>query len=94
MPIQVAYSHARAQFASLLDEVAQNQEVVVVTRRGKQDVAMISADELRSLVETAHLLRSPNNAKRLLTALTRARAGKGAAKSLDQLRREVGLEGA
>ena len=77
MPIQTTYTHARAKLAALLDEVTENQEVVIIHRRGAQDVAMISAAELSSLTETAHLLRSPKNAERLLTALNRALAGIG-----------------
>ena len=91
MAIQTTYSQARANLAHLLDEVAQNQEVVIISRRGKEDVAMVSAAELTSLVETAHLLRSPKNAQRLLSALQRARGNKGARAPLEQLRREVGL---
>lgn len=91
MPIETSYSQARAQFASLLDQVVDHQEVVIVNRRGKEDVAMISAAELSSLVETAHLLRSPKNAQRLLTALQRARANRGARATLERLRNEVGL---
>ena len=80
-----------SDLANLMDEVALNQEIVIVNRRGKEDVAMISAAELNSLTETAHLLRSPKNAQRLLAALQRARSGKGARQKLEQLRREVGL---
>ena len=72
MTIQTTYSNARAHLAQLWDEVTQNQEVVVITRRGSEDVAMVTASELSSLLETAHLLRSPKNARRLLTALNRA----------------------
>lgn len=91
MAIETTYSQARAQFAHLLDQVIDDREVVIVNRRGKEDVAMISAAELSSLVETAHLLRSPKNAQRLLAALQRARANKGARQSLEKLRTEVGL---
>ncbi len=91
MAIQTTYTQARAQLAHLLDEVIENQEIVIINRRGKEDVAMVSASELSSLIETAHLLRSPKNAQRLLAALSRARANKGARSSLDRLRREVGL---
>ncbi len=91
MAILTTYTQARANLAKLMDEVALNQEVVIVNRRGKEDVPMISVSELNSLTETAHLLRSPKNAQRLLAALQRARAGRGARKELEQLRREVGL---
>ena len=77
MPIRITYTEARNTLATLLDEVAENQEVVIITRRGARDVAMISAEELSSLTETAHLLRSPQNARRLLNALNRALVGTG-----------------
>ncbi len=91
MAIETTYTQARTQLAAFLDNVVDNQEVVIVNRRGKEPVAMISASELSSLVETAHLLRSPKNAQRLLSALQRARANKGTRLSLEQLRRKVGL---
>ena len=52
---------------------------------------MVPAEELASLLETAHLLRSPRNAQRLLAALQRATRGKGRRESVDKLRRETGL---
>jgi antitoxin YefM len=90
MPIETSYTRARADLAKLMDEVTQNRETVVIRRRGGEAVAMIAASELASLTETAHLLRSPRNARRLLSAL--ARAGEGRAMTVEQLRRELGLE--
>lgn len=90
MPIQTTYPHARSKLAALLDEVTQNQEIVIIKRRGAQDVAMISASELSSLTETAHLLRSPQNAQRLLTALNRALAGTGKPQTVEELREDSG----
>ncbi|HEY2411298.1 MAG TPA: type II toxin-antitoxin system prevent-host-death family antitoxin [Pirellulaceae bacterium] len=92
MPLQTSYSAARENLASLLDEVTDNREIVIINRRGAEDVAMISAAELSSLLETAHLLRSPVNARRLLTALRRAETKKVKPQSLNQLRREIGLD--
>jgi len=92
MAIQTTYTHARARLASLIDEVTKNREVVIIQRRGSEDVAMIAADELAGILETAHLLRSPINAERLLTALDRARKGSGTAQTIDELRSEVGFE--
>lgn len=74
MTIETTYSQAREQLKSLMDRAVEDREVIVVRRRTGGDVAMIAADELESLVETAHLLRSSNNAQRLLTALARARS--------------------
>ncbi len=81
MTIQTTYTQARASLAKLLDEVTQNRVVVVIQRRGEEDVAMISAAELSSLMETAYLLRSPKNAERLLSALNRALKNEGDPKS-------------
>ena len=92
MAIQTSYTDARAKLASLLDEVTKNREVVIIQRRGSEDVAMIAADELAGILETAHLLRSPNNAKRLLATLDRVKTSSGVPQTIDELRNEVGFE--
>jgi antitoxin YefM len=92
MPIETTYSQARANLASLWDQVTDNREMVVIKRRGAEDVVLISADELAGLLETAHLLRSPRNAERLLRALGRAERGEGKLQSVEELRKEAGLE--
>jgi antitoxin YefM len=92
MPVDTTYTSLRENLAAVLDRVADDQEVVIVRRRGAKDVALIPADELASLMETAYLLRSPRNAQRLMEALRDARRGKGRRMSLEQLRREVGLD--
>lgn len=90
--MKFTYTNAREQFAKLLDRVTKDREVVIIQRRGAEDVAMISAEELASLTETAYLLRSPQNAERLLSALGRALKNQGKAQGMDDLRHEVGLE--
>jgi len=92
MPIQTTYTNARANLARLCNEVTAHQEIVIINRRGYEDVALIAASELSSLAETAHLLRSPKNAERLLAALNRAKARTVKPQTIKQLRREVGLE--
>ena len=92
MAIQTTYTHARAKLASLLDEVTKNREVVIIQRRGNEDVALINADELTGILETAHLLRSPQNAKRLISALDKVKKGSGTPQTIDKLRNEVGFE--
>lgn len=89
MPSDTTYSHLRQNLASILDEVIDQQEIVIVRRKGGADVALLPASELAGLMETAHLLRSPRNAKRLLTALRRAKTAKLAPSSAQDLRREV-----
>jgi antitoxin YefM len=88
---ETTYTSLRENLASVMDRVVNDREVVIVRRKGDQRVAMISADELSGLLETAHLLRSPKNAERLLSALKRAKQGKGRPESLDKLRRELGF---
>ncbi len=92
MTIETTYSQAREQLKSLMDRAVEDREVIVVRRRTGGDVAMIAADELASLVETAHLLRSSKNAQRLLTALARARSEDIPSISLTDLQKKAGLD--
>ena len=92
MPNRTTYTQARANLASLCDRVAETREPYIIERRYGEDVALISEAELNSLLETAHLLRSPRNARRLASALERALRGKPVASSLEQLRKGLGIE--
>jgi antitoxin YefM len=92
MAIETTYTALRENLASVLDRVTQDQEIVLVKRRGVDDVALVPAREFAGLMETAYLLRSPANARRLLTALGRAKKGQGKPSSVDRLRRELKLE--
>ncbi len=92
MARETSYTEARANLASLCDEVAESREPLVIHRRGARDVALVAADELDSLIETAHLLRSPKNARRLITPLLRARNLRLKPEAVDKLRRDLGLE--
>lgn len=91
MAIETTYTRLRENLASILNQVTQDQEVVIVRRRGSPDVALIPAEELAGYMETAHLLRSPANAKRLLAALRRSARRKGKPSTVEQLRREMRL---
>jgi antitoxin YefM len=88
---ETTYTNLRQSLASVLDRVADDHEVVIVRRRGERKVAMVPADELMGLMETAHLLRSSKNAQRLLTALRRAVGRKSKPEHLEKLRLEMGL---
>jgi antitoxin YefM len=91
---RTSYSEARANLASLFDEVAETREPYIIERRSKENVAVLSEAELAALLETAHLLRSPRNASRLAAALERASTGEEPApRSIEALRREFGLPG-
>jgi antitoxin YefM len=89
MPSETTYTSLRANLASVLDQVVDQQETVIVRRRGARDVAMLPATELAGLVETAHLLRSPSNTRPLLSALRRAEQGRTKPGTAAELRREI-----
>ena len=82
----------RENLASYLDRVVDDREVVVVKRRGARDVAILAADELSSLMETAYLLRSPKNAERLFESLLELEQGGGEVMTVEELRHSVGLD--
>ena len=89
MPSETTYSSLREHLATVLDQVVDQQETVIVRRRGARDVALIPASELSGLIETAHLLRSPRNARRLMSALRRAKTGKVKPGTTALLRKEM-----
>ena len=89
MTIETTYSEARSHLKSLMDAAVDAREVVVIHRRSGGSVAMIAADELNGLIETAYLLRSPKNAERLLAALGRARSRELDPVSLDTLKQDL-----
>ena len=91
MSTSMSYTEARANFARLWDRVVEDREIVRLHRRGTGDLALISADELDGLLETAYLLRSPRNAARLLSALQHSLAGQEQVVTVEELRREFGL---
>lgn len=92
MAIRTTYTAARQGLAELWRRVEEDREAVIIGRRGHDDVALVSAEEWASLEATAHVLRSPANARRLLRALDRALSGGGARRGVAELRRELGLE--
>lgn len=89
MATETTYTSLRENLASILDQIVDQQETVIVRRKGARDVALVPASELAGLIETAHLLRSPRNARRLLVALRRAQLGKQKPSKLAELRREM-----
>lgn len=85
------YTQARANLAKICENVTDNQEIVIISRRNAEDVALISAAELSGLIETAHLLRSPKNASRLFSALERAKEKTVKTQSLSEFVSEIEL---
>ncbi|WP_131768106.1 MULTISPECIES: type II toxin-antitoxin system Phd/YefM family antitoxin [Protofrankia] len=78
----MTYSESRARYAEVLTAVVEDREEVVVTRAGHEPVVIVSLDDYQSLKETAYLLRSPENARRLLTAIDRLESGGGVVRDL------------
>ena len=81
----ISYTEARDRLASVWDETVSTREPVLIDRRGHESVVLVPASEWEGLLETAHLLRSPANARRLLAALNRLEQGEGLELSLDAL---------
>ena len=73
----MSYTESRARYAEVLDGVVNDREEVVITRAGHEPVVMVSLEDYESLKETAYLMRSPANARRLLDAMERLEAGRG-----------------
>ncbi|MCY7406203.1 MAG: type II toxin-antitoxin system prevent-host-death family antitoxin [Alkalinema sp. CAN_BIN05] len=78
----ITYSAARANLASTMSRVCNDHEALIITRNGEQSVVMISLEDYSALEETAYLLRSPNNAKRLLSAIEQLNSGQGTQREL------------
>lgn len=73
----LSYTESRARYAEVLDSVVNDREEVVITRAGHEPVVLVSLADFESLRETAYLMRSPANARRLLDAMERLEAGRG-----------------
>ena len=78
----MSYTESRAHYAEVLDGVINDREEVVITRAGREPVVMVSLDDYESLKETAYLLRSPENARRLLASIDRLENGGGIVRDL------------
>ncbi|WP_241031815.1 type II toxin-antitoxin system Phd/YefM family antitoxin [Rhodococcus koreensis] len=78
----MTYSESRARYAEVLNAVVDDREEIVITRAGHEPVVMVSLDDYESLKETAYLLRSPENARRLLASIDRLESGGGTVRDL------------
>ena len=78
----MSYSESRARYAETLNAVVDDREEVVITRSGHDPVVLVALDDYESLKETAYLLRSPENARRLLTSIDRLENGGGTSREL------------
>lgn len=80
----ISYTTVRANLASTMDRVCNDHEALIITRNGEQSVVMLSLEDFKALEETAYLLRTPANAKRLLAATAQLNAGQGVERQLAQ----------
>ena len=78
----MTYTTVRANLASAMDRVCNDHEPLIITRNGDQAVVMLSLEDYKALEETAYLLRTPANARRLLSAAAQLNAGKGTEREL------------
>jgi antitoxin YefM len=78
----MTYSESRARYAETLTSVVEDREEVIITRAGHEPVVIVSLEDYQALKETAYLLRSPENARRLLTAIDRLENGGGVVRDL------------
>lgn len=88
---ETSYTQARERLAALMDQVIDTREPVLIRRRGREPVALIAAEELAGWLETAYLLRSPKNARRLLEASERAAGLEGETLDVTELRERLDL---
>jgi len=78
----ITYTTVRANLASVMDRVCDDHEALIITRNGEQAVVMLSLEDYKALEETSYLLRTPANAKRLLSAITQLAANNGVERAL------------
>lgn len=80
----ITYTKARAQLARTMDQVCESHEPLIITRSGEASVVMLSLEDYKSLEETAYLLRSPKNARRLIEAIAELERGGGTERELSE----------
>jgi antitoxin YefM len=88
---ETTYSQAKLNLATILDQVCDNREIIVIKRRNQENVALIAEDELSSLLECVYLLRSPENPKRLFQSLEWAETTIETPQTLAELKEELGM---
>lgn len=78
----VSYTHARSKLAKTMEQVCDDHAPVIITRKSERSVVMLSLEDYEALEETAYLLRSPKNARRLLESIAELQAGGGEERTL------------
>jgi antitoxin YefM len=80
----ITYTAARANLARTMDRVCEDHDPIIITRNAGQAVVMLSLEDYSALTETAYLLRSPANARRLLESVAELEQGGGTARELTE----------
>jgi antitoxin YefM len=80
----VTYSQARSNLANTMDKVCDDHSPIIITRKSQRSVVMISLEDYQALEETAYLLRSPKNARRLLESIVELESGGGSERELNE----------
>ncbi|MGF1612578.1 MAG: type II toxin-antitoxin system Phd/YefM family antitoxin [Gammaproteobacteria bacterium] len=78
----ITYSEARSQLAKTMEKVCDDHVPLIITRKNARSVVMISLDDYEALEETAYLLRSPKNVRRLLESIAELESGGGTERAL------------
>jgi antitoxin YefM len=78
----ISYTNARSNLAKTMEKVCEDHDPVIITRRNESSVVMMSLEDYQALEETAYLLRSPKNARRLLESIAQLESGDGAEREL------------
>lgn len=81
----INFSDARNNLRAVIDQVVEDADVAVITRRDAPDAVVMSFDHYSSLMETVHLLSSPANAAHLAKSLAQARAGQAQQRELTEV---------
>ena len=79
----ISYTAARENLASTMNKVCEDHAPIIITRNRDQAVVMMSLEDFEALEETAYLLKSPKNARRIMSAIAQLDAGKGVARKID-----------
>ena len=80
----MSYTMARKNLAKTMEQVCEDHAPVIITRKGEQPVVMMSMEDYQALQETAYLLRSPKNARKLLESIAELESGKGVERELKE----------
>ena len=78
----ISYTSARSNLANTLEKVCDDHAPIAITRKGEGSVVMISMEDFQAMEETAYLLRSPKNTRRLIESIAELENGKGREKEL------------